>query len=1570
VAIGIALVSSLAFSDSGGAAGRPSAKAGIASAPVGPELVSLSGPAESDGRISQHWRLENVVPNSTVTVTYVDQRTNSIIDRTVDGTAFVPESAVDLGLADTFSLEGEAYGFASWVEVDNCAYSDSWERCRSVAGPFFDPGIATTLTDDVTLAAVYGPAKAIPLLCQGKSSGDVGHHATVHSYQYKLTQLPSVRDPLPSSPDEPGGCGVSPGVHYSDWVARRSTIPADIDGNVLRPGWRDSLIANSNDVAVTFVLDTEGATAGGVNVALFTTRVLAAGESVTSWDGRTFGEGSYTWSQDWGQTNMVAITHDLRKDGYASSAARLSFAHSPETYLNAFITDYQDSLNAAGFDWSTFPTEITVGITTSYGTSFRIGYDANSPTADVPTGSPLGEYTEYGIHDDREISNVATCVQLSRNVPTLTGYTFVGWNVTADGSGTSYGAGASVCGSAVEAGDNTLYAQWSTNTYAVVFWANSDGTSSYSSSTTYQMSLNQTTVLPGLPDDIQRPGYVFAGWNTSPDGTGVSYDPGDVFTLSTASDQSLYSLWAPSSQKVSFDWNQGDGSTVPSGLPAVMDVLSDQDATLPAGPSRVGYDFVEWNTQADGGGSGYAAAAQYNVGTAASTLYAQWTPKQYDVIWYESDGTPKDSGAPGRAPGSIIYNPGTEGFFDTNLVLPSSYNSEFPGDVSSLNTAQDGSGLTFEAGSTLPINEDTIPETGDVITLYQQVTWPVKYHFWCDSSVDSCGGGQEAQYAGQLVSNDPAETISATDANLFDLEGWTFAGWDIDGDADGELYGFEASFDLDQLGTFSSNPVLDFYATYQPTDLLAKFDPQGGSEVPPIIFPAWDQDGLTRTPYRGNDRTSSSRSRGFNVPQAPVSAGEEFKEWNTEPDGSGDGFAPGVTLKPSFFTGGIDGTSLGRFDNVKLYAIWKDGQMITYDGPTEFSLVSTDPADYVNGFDLVDWAGDGNHLHKVQSSALLDLTLSVDPISSTICSLAEQPSDYDGNSFRSGWRLQFLGLGTCTVNASQSGTDSVRAANDISFSVEVLGVEQTITFQELSSQPGEKLVRLIHVYGPYDNRMSPDVKLSSVESLTPDVCAARFENANKDSLIVSSEDGGDCRIKVAQDGNDVNGAATLFQPTDSIFETFFKFEQSPEVNNDGVVAFIAGDVETFELDIDVVEELVGNADWYSAQVDDDWMALPNADMTGPAESTTCAVQNDESTVTILSTGNCGIFGQIPGNDEYEDWASPRADGATGRYVIKQGFYIALDSGEGTLEGGQRVLAADGMSVSLPAPSRDGYRFAGWNTSPDGSGTNYVIGDQTWSGTVAATLYAQWEVRAPILATDTSEPHAEVGRANYVFPDGSKSQTPLEVLSPTAIRAGADEFEMDLEGNEDGAAEIDEVRQTLVFRTGKEGIATGRGFQPGSIAEIWLFSTPVFLGETTVLEDGTFAKTFDVPEDIELGEHVIQAEGISAAGEPKAIAAGVIVAGANPASPDDGSGDGAGTGSGDDVVAGDGSSDGAGSGAGGDAATDSGAGSTTVPPSVSLPATGGAVSRMIPLVFLLLAAGCVVILAGTRRRTQT
>ena len=52
---------------------------------------------------------------------------------------------------------------------------------------------------------------------------------------------------------------------------------------------------------------------------------------------------------------------------------------------------------------------------------------------------------------------------LTADTPNRTGYTFSGWNTSADGTGTSYSAGGTINISS----DTTLYAQWSTNLYPV-----------------------------------------------------------------------------------------------------------------------------------------------------------------------------------------------------------------------------------------------------------------------------------------------------------------------------------------------------------------------------------------------------------------------------------------------------------------------------------------------------------------------------------------------------------------------------------------------------------------------------------------------------------------------------------------------------------------------------------------------------------------------------------------------------------------------------------------------------------------------------------------------------------------------------------------------------------------------------------------------------------------------------------------------------------------------------------------------------------------------------------------------
>ena len=132
------------------------------------------------------------------------------------------------------------------------------------------------------------------------------------------------------------------------------------------------------------------------------------------------------------------------------------------------------------------------------------------------------------------------------------GYSFAGWNTSADGSGCGYQPGDSF----TLRGDVTLYAQWTAKATATVRFDANGG----------QGTVGPQTGLEGSPftapegSGLSNPGYSFAGWNTSADGTGSAYRPGDSFTLN--GDVTLYAQWTATAT-VSFDANWGEGTIGP-----------------------------------------------------------------------------------------------------------------------------------------------------------------------------------------------------------------------------------------------------------------------------------------------------------------------------------------------------------------------------------------------------------------------------------------------------------------------------------------------------------------------------------------------------------------------------------------------------------------------------------------------------------------------------------------------------------------------------------------------------------------------------------------------------------------------------------------------------------------------------------------------------------------------------------------------------------------------------------------------------------------------------------------------
>ena len=146
---------------------------------------------------------------------------------------------------------------------------------------------------------------------------------------------------------------------------------------------------------------------------------------------------------------------------------------------------------------------------------------------------------------------------------------------------------------------------------------------------------------------FSKTGYRFDSWNTQADGQGTVYQPNAIYKIGKQSnDVILYAQWQPTNYVVKFDKNAItiDGEALdqlPSGTMPDQTMTYDSKSALTANAYHVtGYDFVGWNTQADGQGTTYADQAEVlNLSDKADgvvTLYAQWKLHDYTVIFKDA----------------------------------------------------------------------------------------------------------------------------------------------------------------------------------------------------------------------------------------------------------------------------------------------------------------------------------------------------------------------------------------------------------------------------------------------------------------------------------------------------------------------------------------------------------------------------------------------------------------------------------------------------------------------------------------------------------------------------------------------------------------------------------------------------------------------------------------------------------------------------------------------------------------------------------------------------------------------
>lgn len=220
--------------------------------------------------------------------------------------------------------------------------------------------------------------------------------------------------------------------------------------------------------------------------------------------------------------------------------------------------------------------------------------------------------------------------------PSRTGYTFEKWMDGTGATRTSIDYGLErhfttyrqleQAMSAREIGALSLTAHWTANEYSISFDKNADG------ATGTQQGMNAVyDSPPNAPAcTFEKTGYTFKYWTTSSNDPGSGYETGDPLPNLASEDgatATLYAQWRPNEYSVTFD--SGQQGEFAENMPAAVPASYDSDATMPAAPSAPGYDFVEWNSAADGSGTGYAAGTpvQNLSATDGGTveLYAIWS---------------------------------------------------------------------------------------------------------------------------------------------------------------------------------------------------------------------------------------------------------------------------------------------------------------------------------------------------------------------------------------------------------------------------------------------------------------------------------------------------------------------------------------------------------------------------------------------------------------------------------------------------------------------------------------------------------------------------------------------------------------------------------------------------------------------------------------------------------------------------------------------------------------------------------------------------------------------------------
>lgn len=462
---------------------------------------------------------------------------------------------------------------------------------------------------------------------------------------------------------------------------------------------------------------------------------------------------------------------------------------------------------------------------------------------------------------------------LHRNGFTRDGYTFTGWK-RADNQ-QAYGDGQWVTNLTTQPnGIVTMVAQWSANEAHIRYNPNPPAgkTTGGQGTPNWDGHTGDTPTIGGNGWTID--GYTFAGWTTSPDGSGARYAPGARWTANGT--LTLYAQWTPGQASLTYDGNGATGGKTDPQTGKTDEKINVRDN----GFTRDGYTFVTWNTQADCKGNAVKPNSEWTL-RGSSTLYACWAGNAQTLTYHGNGATGGNTAAQSGKTGDELTT-NANGFTRDGYTFVR------------WDTAKDGSGTAYGEGkngvsqyvmkpagndlyaiwkanpatiqyrndwpNTTGSTPDTTGNTGDTVTISQNSFDRPGYTFtgWSTSKRGdpSLQPGDKhtleprtttvwAQWKADpahLVYNSNIGTVGSetktvdgvvdqtvkTITNPFDRPGYTFSGWNTQADGKGKAYATGADYVLTANDKSTPKNTSVLYAQWKINGASLKFNPNGG----------------------------------------------------------------------------------------------------------------------------------------------------------------------------------------------------------------------------------------------------------------------------------------------------------------------------------------------------------------------------------------------------------------------------------------------------------------------------------------------------------------------------------------------------------------------------------------------------------------------------------------------------------------------------------------------------------------------------------------------------------------------